>query len=74
MSLLLPQVPAIVSHLLENGGATIAGFIAAFAGNSSFTTSALMACGLVLFVLTLFINLGASAIVARSRSGAGTEL
>ena len=36
--------------------------------------SALMAAGLVLFALTLSVNFAASAVVARSRSGAGVEL
>jgi len=34
--------------------------------------SALMAAGLALFVVTLIVNFGASAIVARSRSGASS--
>ncbi len=40
---------------------------------SEFGLSALMAAGLVLFVITLIVNFTASLIVARSRSGAGTE-
>ncbi|HVX21356.1 MAG TPA: phosphate ABC transporter permease subunit PstC [Acidimicrobiales bacterium] len=73
VSLLLPQVPWISSHWLQNGGGTIAGFIADRAGNS-LTVPSLMAAGLVLFVLTLATNLVASTIVARSRSGAGVDL
>ena len=41
---------------------------------STFGISALMAAGLALFVLTLAVNLTASAIVARSRSGAESEV
>jgi phosphate transport system permease protein len=70
---LLPQVPEITSHLLQNGGATIAGFIALRAGSDPFTVSGLMAAGLVLFVITLSTNLVASTIVSRSRSGVGVD-
>jgi phosphate transport system permease protein len=73
VSLLLPQVPTDAIHILQSGGSTIAGFIAQRAGSDPFTTSGLMAAGLVLFVLTLGVNLGASAVVARSRSGAGVD-
>lgn len=73
VSLLLPQVPWISSHILESGGATIAGFIALRAGNVT-TVPGLMAAGLVLFALTLVTNLVASTIVARSRSGVGVDL
>jgi phosphate transport system permease protein len=72
--LLLPQVPVVSDHILQNGGATIAGFIAHRAGADAFTVSGLMAAGLVLFVLTLATNLIASVVVARSRSGAGVDL
>jgi phosphate transport system permease protein len=73
VSLLLPQVPWISDHWLQNGGSTIAGFIATRAGNEV-TVPGLMAAGLVLFVLTLGTNLVAATIVARSRSGAGVDL
>ena len=73
VSLLLPQVPLITSHWLQNGGGTIAGFIATRAGNSV-TVPGLMAAGLVLFILTLGTNFVASVIVSRSRSGAGVDL
>ena len=71
---LLPQVPWISSHILQNGGATIAGFIAERAGGDPFTVSGLMAAGLVLFALTLAVNLIASSIVSRSRSGVGVDV
>jgi len=73
VSLLLPQLPMLTTHVLETGGATIAGFIALRAGADEFTTSGLMAAGLVLFALTLATNMVASMIVARSRSGLGVE-
>ena len=74
LALLLPQVPQVTFHILQNGGATVSGFIARRAGSDSFTTSGLMAAGLVLFVMTLATNMVASVVVSRSRSGAGVEL
>ncbi|HXY94861.1 MAG TPA: phosphate ABC transporter permease subunit PstC [Acidimicrobiia bacterium] len=74
VALLLPQVPQVSAKILQNGGATVAGFIALRAGGDAFTVSGLMAAGLVLFVVTLATNLVASVIVARSRSGQGVEL
>lgn len=73
VALVLPQVPWVSDHILQNGGATIAGFIAQRGGSDPFTTSGLMAAGLVLFCLTLGTNLIASTIVSRSRSGAGVD-
>jgi phosphate transport system permease protein len=52
----------------------VSGFIARRAGSDDFTTSGLMAAGLVLFLLTLATNMIASVVVSRSRSGAGVEL
>jgi phosphate transport system permease protein len=74
VALLLPQVPEITNKILQNGGATVAGFIALRAGGDSFTVSGLMAAGLVLFIVTLGTNMIASVVVARSRSGQGVEL
>jgi phosphate transport system permease protein len=77
VALLLPQVPQRIGdsiHILQNGGATVSGFIANRAGADAFTTSGLMAAGLVLFIITLATNMIASVVVARSRSGAGVEL
>jgi phosphate transport system permease protein len=74
VSLLLPQIPEVTFRILENGGATVSGFIARRAGGGEFNTSALMAAGLVLFVMTLLTNMLASVIIARSRSGAGVEI
>jgi len=72
--LLLPQVPSVSARILQNGGATVSGFIANRAGADSFTVSGLMAAGLVLFVMTLATNMVASVVVARSRSGVGVDL
>jgi phosphate transport system permease protein len=74
VSLLLPQIPEVTFRILENGGATVSGFIARRAGGGEFNTSALMAAGLVLFGMTLLTNMLASVIIARSRSGAGVEI
>jgi phosphate transport system permease protein len=74
VALLLPQVPQISSHILQNGGATVSGFIARRAGGDDFTNSGLMAAGLVLFIMTLATNMIASVVVSRSRSGAGVDL
>ena len=73
VTLILPQVPLVSSHILQEGGGTIAGFIAQRAGSDPFTVSGLMAAGLVLFALTLTTNLIASTIVSRSRSGSGSR-
>jgi phosphate transport system permease protein len=74
VSLLLPQIPEVTSRILENGGATVSGFIARRAGGGEFATSALMAAGLVLFGMTLVTNMIASVIISRSRSGVGVEV
>jgi phosphate transport system permease protein len=74
LALLLPQVAGSTFHILQNGGATVSGFIARRAGSDAFTTSGLMAAGLVLFLMTLATNMIASVVVSRSRSGQGVEL
>ena len=77
VALLLPQVPQKLGesiHILENGGATVSGFIANRAGADAFTTSGLLAAGLVLFIITLATNMIASVVVSRSRSGAGVDI
>ena len=74
LALLLPQVAEVNFKILQNGGATVSGFIARRAGSDAFTTSGLMAAGLVLFILTLVTNVIASVVVSRSRSGVGVEL
>jgi phosphate transport system permease protein len=62
-------------HVLEAGSNSVASLIALRYGDaSSFGLSALMAAGFALFVLTLVVNFAASAIVARSRSGAASEV
>ncbi len=59
---------------LKTGGNSVSALIALRYGEASdFALSALMAAGLVLFLITLVINFTASSIVARSRSGAESE-
>lgn len=73
--LIISPVYHINWHILEAGGHSISALIALqYADTDSFGTSALMAAGLALFALTLVINFAASAIIARSRSGAGSEI
>jgi len=69
--LIISPVYRIDWHILQPGGNSVSALIALQYGDASkFGTSALMAAGLTLFAITLVINFGASAIVARSRSGA----
>lgn len=61
-------------RILESGGSSVSSLIALRFGEASdFGTSALMAAGLALFVLTLCVNFAASAAISRSRSGAVSE-
>jgi phosphate transport system permease protein len=67
--------PGKLVHILPTGGNSIASLIALKFGESSgVAISALMAAGLVLFVMTLVVNAVASVIVSRSRSGSATEI
>jgi phosphate transport system permease protein len=62
-------------HVLEVGGNSVAAHIANRFGEASGSElSALMAAGLVLFLITLVVNFAAAALVARSRSGAESEV
>jgi phosphate transport system permease protein len=61
-------------HILQSGGNSVSFMIANLVGDSSsFGVSALMEAGLALFAMTLIINFSASAVVARSRSGAESD-
>ncbi|MEV4615011.1 phosphate ABC transporter permease subunit PstC [Kitasatospora sp. NPDC049258] len=63
----------VTGHVLENGANSISALIALRFGESdALSLSALMAAGLVLFALTLLVNLAAGVIINRSRSGAAT--
>jgi phosphate transport system permease protein len=58
-------------RILEVGGSSVSSLIALrFGMATDFETSALMAAGLALFVMTLIVNTIASAAISRSRSGA----
>jgi phosphate transport system permease protein len=70
--LIISPIFVIQPHILANGTNSVSALIALRYGEATpFATSALMAAGLALFLLTLVVNFGASSIVARSRSGAG---
>ena len=72
--LILSQVFVVQPRIFENGGSSVSSLIALKYGAATpFGTSALMAAGFALFLLTLVVNFGASSIVARSRSGAESE-
>ena len=73
--LIISPVFTAQAHILQAGGNSVSALIANLASeSSSFGTSALMAAGLALFMLTLVVNFSASAVVARSRSGAESDL
>ncbi|MGA5817159.1 phosphate ABC transporter permease subunit PstC [Kitasatospora sp. NPDC094028] len=62
-----------MTHILENGANSISALIALRFGESDpVSLSALMAAGLVLFGLTLLVNVAAGFVINRSRSGAAT--
>ncbi len=73
--LIISPIYAIRANIIEAGANGIAPFIANQFGNSSgLALSGLLAAGMVLFAMTLIVNLIAASIVARSRSGAGVEI
>jgi phosphate transport system permease protein len=75
VALILLPTFEYVTHILEPGGVTAASFIAStFPNAGDFEVKALMAVGLALFLMTLVVNMIATAIVSRSRSGQGVEL
>lgn len=71
--ILTPLTFSFDYRVLEGGGNSITAEIANY--YTQYDTkgiSALLACGLVLFVMTLIINSFASVVISRSRSGAAT--
>jgi phosphate transport system permease protein len=65
----------ITPNMLQAGGNTIpATIVYRFSESSGLGLSVLMAAGLTLFALTLVVNMLASLVVARSRSGKGVEI
>jgi phosphate transport system permease protein len=72
--LIISPLFTINTHILQAGSNSVSSLIVLRYGEASgFGLSALMAAGLALFILTLIVNFSASAIVARSRSGAESE-
>ncbi|MFC6356679.1 phosphate ABC transporter permease subunit PstC [Luethyella okanaganae] len=72
--LIISPVFVIQPRILEKGANSISALIALRYGEASpFELSALMAAGLALFLVTLAVNFGASAVISRSRSGASSE-
>lgn len=72
--LILSPAFEIKPRVLEAGGSTVSSLIAGRFGDANSTQlSALLAAGLVLFLITLGINTLAAIIVNRSRSGAETD-
>lgn len=75
VSIILGGSFAASLHILQHGGSTISQLIATnFGSGGQLGLHDLLLCGFVLFVLTMVINLIASRIVNRSRSGAGVDL
>jgi phosphate transport system permease protein len=73
--MILSVVLGVQVHILQSGGSTVSSLIALRYGEATKVgVSALMAAGLALFVLTLVVNFAASAFIARSRSGAASEV
>lgn len=72
--LIISPVFVVQPHILQNGTSSVSSLIALQYGSATpFGTSALMAAGLALFLMTLVVNVLASIVVARSRSGAESE-
>ncbi len=76
VSIILASSYKVTHQILQHGGSTISQLIAINFNQSGGALGVhdLLLCGFVLFLLTLVINLAASAIVNRSRSGAGVDL
>jgi phosphate ABC transporter permease protein PstC len=68
VAMVLTSVPGINIHILEDGGNTFAANIVRSFGEATDTgRGALIASGLVLFVITLIVNMAARAVVARRK-------
>ncbi len=75
VAIIISPIFIVSPRILESGANSVASHIALRFGDASTQgLSALMAAGLALFVLTLLVNMLASMIVARSRSGKGVEI
>lgn len=72
--LIISPVFVVQPHILQKGANSISALIALrYSEASPFEISGLMAAGLVLFLMTLLVNFGASFVISRSRSGAMSE-
>ncbi|MGD0392730.1 MAG: phosphate ABC transporter permease subunit PstC [Acidimicrobiales bacterium] len=75
VSIILGTAFRVSPMILQHGGSTISQLIAVnFGSGGTLGLQDLLFCGFVLFVITLVVNLIASAIINRSRSGAGVDL
>jgi phosphate transport system permease protein len=75
VSIIISPIYSVQPHILQQGTNSIAAQIALdFGSGGKLGLHALLAAGLVLFAMTLVVNLIASAIVNRSRSAKGVEL
>jgi len=73
--LIINQIFIIQPEILRSGASSVAALIAQrFGAATPFELSALMAACLALFGFTLVVNFSASAIIARTRSGALSEV
>jgi phosphate transport system permease protein len=73
--LIISPMFTFTTHPLQSGTNTIASHIAArYSESGGIALSGLLGAGLVLFLFTLVINTLAGVVVARSRSGAATEI
>lgn len=72
--LIITPIFVIQPEILRAGASSMAALIAQRFGSATpFELSALMAAGLALFALTLVVNFTASAVIARTRSGASSD-
>ena len=76
VALVISPIFTISIHVLASGANGVAPLIALRFGDATqeFGIPALTAAALTLFVVTLLVNVAASSIVARSRSGEGIEI
>lgn len=73
--MIISPVFQIQPHLLQVGGNSVSALIALRYGDATeMGISALFAAGLALFTMTLIVNFFASIVIARSRSGAASEV
>jgi phosphate transport system permease protein len=72
--LIITPILTLTTHPLQSGSNSIAAWIATrYSESSGIDIAALMGAGLVLFAMTVLVDMVAGVIVARSRSGASTE-